>query len=403
MESKRLKYFEIIFGLLFGLLFFPRGLKPIIIGLFAAFTIYLSLKRKVTLKSKPFLVNAVFFLLMLITLLYSDDKSYGLKKLETMASLVVFPILFSMLTKLELKHIYSKTRCFLWIYISSVFLFNIIPFLWFYITNYTLLEIIQHYPQVIIVDIGKYGIHPIYMSMHCALAIIFSIFQFNLSKEKASKFILLFFGLTFLFFIILYTRKGPIISLIITLFAYSFFYRKSNIRKYLTFMIITILILFAAIPKVRERFSELIKIENLTDKNENSTNIRYTIYKNSIELIKKSPFFGYGLGDYNNELSKSYKLKNQAQLIGKKYNSHNQHLSFLLIGGGFLYLVFLAYNILIINKCILRENYILLSLLIFFLCVMFMENILEREYGVIFYAFLINYFSIKNIDYVNEN
>ena len=397
MENKSLKYFEILFGLLFGLLFFPRGLKPIIIGLFAAFTIYMSFKRKITFKKKPFFVNAAFFLLMLITLLYSDDKSYGLKKIETMASLAVFPILFSMLTKVELKHVFSKTTCFLWVYITSVFLFNVLPFLWFYITNYTLAEILHHYPQVIIVDIGKYGIHPIYMSMHCALAIIFSIFQFNLSTKKISKVLLVFFGVTFLFFIAIYARKGPIISLVVTLLTCLFFYKKSNIKKYLTFTVITLLILFAAVPKVRERFSELIKIEKLTDKNENSTNIRYAIYKNSIELIKKAPVFGYGLGDYSNELSKSYALKNQTQLMGKKYNSHNQHLSFLLIGGCFLYLLFVAYNIFIIRNSVLKENYILLALTIFFLCVMFTENILEREYGVIFYAFFINYFSIKNI------
>jgi O-antigen ligase len=127
----------------------------------------------------------------------------------------------------------------------------------------------------------------------------------------------------------------------------------------------------------------------------NSTNIRYSIYKTSFLLIKSSPFIGYGIGDFNDQLKIEYK-KNNYFLLSKEYNSHNQYLSFLLIGGFpllFLYLYFLYYNI---NLSISNENYLLIVVLSFYSIVMLSENILERENGVIFFSFLINFFALKN-------
>ena len=45
-----------------------------------------------------------------------------------MASLIVFPFVFAMLTKAESKEIFKNLTTYLWIYVIGVFLFNVIPF-----------------------------------------------------------------------------------------------------------------------------------------------------------------------------------------------------------------------------------------------------------------------------------
>jgi O-antigen ligase len=232
------------------------------------------------------------------------------------------------------------------------------------------------------------------MSMHCAISILFSLYLFREIKTKLIKVILLLINLSLIYFLIVYSKKGPIIALISVLFLWSFF-KDKEIRKYYFLAIIAASLLLISIPKTRNNFLELMKVEDAKSMSSNSTNIRYSIYKTSFLLIKNSPFIGYGIGDFNDQLKIEYK-KNNSFLLSKEYNSHNQYLSFLLIGGIpllFLYVIFLYYNI---NLSINHKNHLLIAVLSFYSIVMLSENILERENGVIFFSFLINFFALKN-------
>ena len=91
--------------------------------------------------------------------------------------------------------------------------------------------------------------------------------------------------------------------------------------------------------------------ETLKSIESNSFGIRFVIYKNASELIKEFPFFGYGIGDYNDKLKESYKKNNPSLEV--YYNSHNQYISFLLVGGLFLLLLyFIFFLISIFDKLI---------------------------------------------------
>lgn len=137
-----------------------------------------------------------------------------------------------------------------------------------------------------------------------------------------------------------------------------------------------------------------MSIETLDTGNETSSNIRYTIYKNhALNLIKDSPVIGYGIGDYRDELLKSYK-NSSPFLFSNKYNAHNQYLSFFVSVGfiGFsLFILFILYNIF---KALKFKNQELLLILVFYCFVMTTENILEREDGVIFFSFFTCFFRL---------
>lgn len=389
------KFVKIAVGLLFSLVMFPSNLKSIVIFISGIIIVTYFFRNKRKFQKRYFLLNGTIFLLLLGTILYSNNLEYAFKKLQTLASLIVFPLFFSVLNYDDKKELNLSITKYLKLYIISVFLFNIIPFLWFYITNYTFSEILQHFKFIIIVDFGKYTIHPIYMSMHCCLAIIFSMVIFSKLKRKSEKFLHIIINVILLLFVLLYAKKGPIIAFLLTITVWFYFEYKKHF-KYNLLIVLGLIIFFAIIPTTRKHFLELANIEKVTVDNPTSTNIRYTIYQNSFSLIKKSLFLGYGIGDYNDELRKTFK-KNAPFLSEKSYNSHNQYISFTLIGGlGLLisFLIFYGKNLMIALQ---SNNIYLILILIFYGVMMFFENILEREHGVIFFSLFLNFFAFNKV------
>jgi O-antigen ligase len=385
---------KILLGFVFGIMLFPGILKSIVIMLFSISILFLSYTRGFKINKQMFFINSSIYIGILITLIYTSNYSEASNKLQTMLSLVVFSLMFSLLTKNEIVSIFKNIKTYLCIYIISTCLYNVMPFLWLYITHYTLEDVIRHYPLIIIKDIGGYSIHPIYMSMHCVVSIFFSIYIFKNLNSRMLKIVILLLNIILLFFLTIYARKGPILALLPILFFWSLFNERKK-RKHYLLALIGFSILMISIPKTRNRLVELVKIEEATSIGSNSTNTRVSIYKNAFLLIKQSPFFGYGIGDYNNQLRLSYK-KNAPYLLSKQYNSHNQYLSFLLIGGIPLLLIFLCMIYYNLNLSFNNNNTLSIIVIGFYCLVMLSENILERENGVIFFSFFLNFFSLKN-------
>ena len=187
-------------------------------------------------------------------------------------------------------------------------------------------------------------------------------------------------------------KKGPLIALIIVFSLFVVFQRKQKLLKPYLLAITTLIFLTIVIPKTRDRFVELLKIENLDKGEVTSTNIRYTIYDTAQELVIKSPLIGYGIGDYNQILQEKYTEDGNLLLAERKYNAHNQYFSLLLIGGVISLIIFLLYTGMNLVYAIRFNNQLLILLLVFYVIVMFTENILEREAGVIFFYILFEFF-----------
>tara|TARA_B110001469_G_scaffold38361_1_gene38228 strand:+ start:1190 stop:2401 length:1212 start_codon:yes stop_codon:yes gene_type:complete len=393
---KSLNRFDIVYfslALLFALILLPRNLKSIGILLFGISVILLNFNRKKYFNTRFFILNVIFFFGIICTLLYTTNYDYAIRKLQTMSSLLVFPFLFSLFNLEDRQKILKQKYFFLAIYILSVFLFNSVVFSWFYLTHYSFSDLVYHFHRVVLVDIGKFGIHPIYLSMHCCLAILFSAFIFKTIQKKNLKIILVFINLVLMFFLIIYARKGPLLAIIITSLLWVLFENKKN-AKLKIISIISLSLLLFLIPKTRNRFSEIFTINKSKSIESNSYGVRFVIYKNASELIKESPFFGYGIGDYNDKLKESYKNNNPSLEV--YYNSHNQYISFFLVGGSFLlllYFIFLYFNV---KLAIKKRNAHSLIILCFYSIVMLSENILERENGVIFFSFFLCFFSLNN-------
>ena len=395
-NSIGLRFAVLWIGVLFAMVLLPSTIKSIAIGVFATSIVVLTLQRKLYFNTYFFLWNSALFGVLALTFLYSDNSTYAIKKLSTMASLIVFPALFSLFRKEEDGAIFKHHNTYLWTYVLGVVIFNTAAFLWFYITNYSFAGMIEHFATVVRVDMGKFSIHPIYLSMHCAVAILFSMYLLRSTKSKGLIAFLLGIDLVLVLFLLLYAKKGPLLALLVVFSLFVAFQRKQGLVKPYLIVMGIVVGLTIAIPKTRNKFVELLKIENLEQGSLTSTNIRYTIYACAKGLIAESPLLGYGIGDYNDVLQSSYRQKDKTVLIEGRYNAHNQYFSLMLMGGILAVVIFglmLAVNFVF---AIRYDNQLLILLLIFYGLVMLTENILEREQGVIYFSFFLSYFGLRN-------
>lgn len=393
LKEKSIPY---VFIIMFSLILLPRNIKSLAIALFSLTILIHAVIKKNKINWRFFLINSSVYIFIIGTFLYSHDTRQASLKLQTMLSLFLFPLVFSLISKENYTKIYNHKEKLLQVYIYSVLLFNLIIFIGYCINDFAFFNVIKHYVIIVNERLHKYNIHPIYLSIHLCISLIFSFYLYS----KKRKIITLISIILLFFFLFILMRKGPILSLILILL-YSIIFLLKRKLKIITSISLIILVVssFLVVPKVKSKFSEILNIEKLTEKNMNSTNIRAEIYKSSLKPIKESLFLGYGIGDFNSALINSYKNK---VLIRRQFNAHNQYISFLLIGGLFLLSIFLLVQFYNIRLSYANNNYLFIIICLFYLFNMMTESILERENGVIYFSFFICFFSLKNYILDNE-
>jgi hypothetical protein len=376
----------------------PRGARPFLIGLYLLATIFSKVMDKETFRWNYFLLNSSLFFLYLISLFYTEDLSYGIRKVSTGAALILFPFVIASMSKRCLTYILARRYTLMWYFIIATLILNIGAFIIFS-TRYSFEDVILHFINIIRSDISGWKIHPIYLSMHIGVSMIFSLFLVQRKLNWKKLIILIIINLVFISFLLIMIKKGPIVALIIVAaYLISMF---KNKKLYVVFGLGVLGLLSVIIfnPKVNERFSELLQVQDADSLMTNSTNIRYSIFKCATSVIPNAGIFGYGIGDGKNQLVDCYKEDVQFLAINK-YNSHNQFLGIILnVGylGLLIFAVFLLYHLI---RAFYNKNYLFIALLLFYCIVMFSENILERENGVLYFSFFLNLFLM--LDYKFE-
>ena len=141
-------------------------------------------------------------------------------------------------------------------------------------------------------------------------------------------------------------RSGQIIALCFILFLPLYFYGKEA-YKYLLIAAISIFMLHKQLePLMPGRLLETSQevSEHKSDAHLTSAGIRLEMYKNTLSLIKQSPFIGYGTGALRYEYNKL--ANTQDTLLKDVPNPHNQYLlTFFELGmAGFAALIFMFYR-----------------------------------------------------------
>jgi O-antigen ligase len=138
--------------------------------------------------------------------------------------------------------------------------------------------------------------------------------------------------------------------------------------------------------------------------NEENINIRkqderILVWESAIEIIKKNPVLGVGVGDVRTELVKEYVRMGEDKLSQERLNAHNQFLEVLLEGGVISFLMF-AFILGFMIFIAINEKNLLYGLFVIMMLVFFMfETILYRFAGNSFFplfSFLLLYTPGKN-------
>lgn len=365
----------------------PFDKKPLAIGVFALFALITIIKNKLKFNLKFFLINACVSILFLISLLYTENLDTGFKKIEQTASLLVFPWYFAFLVNSKYK-LYGNSKVLyklLYAFILSAILLNLYYFLYFYFTEFTFADVLYHYSHLIDDKIEGYMIHPIYLSMHLCLSLIFLMF-IPLKRNVLNFTIRGLLVFLIVFFMFLMSKKGPMLAIGLIALFYFFKHNKSSLIRGLGVSIICLCVCFLFInDRANRNFKELFSIDTV-ENNVTSTNIRYSIYKNAIEIFKEEPLIGYGIGDSKNTLFEKNKETSDLLFAGQ-YNTHNQYLSFLLALGIIGTTIIIICYIIVFKNQKSKNNYLAIYTIAFYALVMLTENILERQDGVIYFSY----------------
>ncbi|WP_426431860.1 O-antigen ligase family protein [Winogradskyella sp. HB-48] len=381
---------------------YPNNLKPTIVVAFCVSSIFYVLKHReaFSLKNKQlnklFFINSGVFCILLISLLYTKDFERGADFIFRMLPLILFPLSFRIISNSNLYSEELTNRAFKFFYLATVVLF-IGYMAYFYFNGNINQFFLRDYNERINTKLGKYSIHPIYASIYLCLALIISIRLYT--KKMLNKKVIAILNALLILELILLSRKSTIILMSILFLFYLFYHSKLKLgTKWMMIAILTATFfsVLYLVPDISKRFNEFKDLATGMN-SRSSISLRYNIYNCSFDSIMDRPFLGHGLGSEKQVLLDCYK-ENKRVFNGNFYNTHNQYLSVWLSSGiiGFLSLLALILYSFIIS--IKSRDFIFIGTLTLFAFLMLIENILERQEGVILFSLFINSLSFTKIN-----
>ena len=391
------------------IILFPSNFKfiPVVSLFLLSFYCFLKTKQKDTIF---FVFASIPYFLLIFGMFYTENISYGLKTLETGSTLLLYPLCFALLPRDLVKYqINNRLNYILGVFCIATFIFTSFVFLYFkFVEDRSISYIIQHYNTLIDGSIHpKYQIHSIYLALNIGVSLIFSIFVFKKLKYKIVRLLTLTFMLYAVLFLAVLNKRMAIIALLIVGLVYLIFKLKKIKNKKLTlfysvsfFIVILLGIIFFPRYKNQNSFNEFKNIITTVNNPETSIGKRVFLYKSAFSVFLKNPFLGVGTGDANKTLSDELAiilLQTKSDIL----NTHNQYLSYLISVGLLGFFIYIFYIFYIFKISIINNDILLLCIFIFLCLNMISENILERESGVLVYAFFINFLlkpnrSLKN-------
>ncbi|WP_299434105.1 O-antigen ligase family protein [uncultured Aquimarina sp.] len=367
----------------------PFFIISIILGIVNVF----KSRKKFVLDNKTVLLFPLYFIIMLLSLFYTDNISDGLNILQRSLSLFLFPLIF-----LFVKEDASTVKK-----LFDFLLFGLIIsfFVNFSIAVYNSISMIKggfslevsiddlttffnalmHGWNYFIGDEFSKLINPSYLSLYILLVLSYYL-KNNLDTRLRTCVVVILF----LYLFLLASIAAYMILIIMSLILIFNISNKS--RKHTMFIMFLLgIIVFLNNPRVLDFYSKVKDIGNTIEyANSTSEKARLLSWDASIKLIEEAPLLGYGIGDANDVLIKKYKELGYTYNFENKYNAHNQFLQTLLqtgvLGLGILVSIFILLAI-----RMKRSGNEFSVFLILFVSLVF-ESMLVRFNGIVFFSII---------------
>lgn len=342
---------------------------------------------------KMLIYTIPFWILLLFSLIYFDSLK-SLKPARHGLLFLIFPIIFALIPKIYFSK--EKLNFYMHILRNSCLLIAIgflIAFLYkydfsdFFVYKYQ----IPKFRDFVYNEITFFKIHPTY---YTAIVILCTAFSFErVLKEK--KYYDLIYVLMFILITFLVLAKLNIIFLGVLLAVMLLFRSNFNLRQKIgsvtTFLILALVLIFT-IPGIKNRFTEMYKSYANPPKGlaYDSTNIRMSITKCSLEIAKENYLFGVGFNNLQDKLYECFKSNyDSAFYENHRYLTHNYFSYIFLSTGiiGFLCFLFYCYKVAIKVKKINRFLLYVAIINVFFICLT--EDYFYRHYGIFYFNLIL--------------
>ena len=362
---------------------------------------------KVSRKRKNILAFGVLYLLYVIGTTYSDilhGQEGAFFDLEVKLSLLIFPLLFATIDFSNLREDFAEN--ILDAFVGGSFL-NLLFLLFHAVYRFFFLG----EPSTVFYYTGlTVFFHPSYLAMFYAFSVgilVIRLFS-NTGSTKFQRYLTLFLIFVFQVFIVLLSSKAGILGMgvvyiVITL--YLLIKKSFGIRILFLvpiFLLATFVITLFMFPASYGRFGTVKKsLENeqsLPSDTHESSAARVLVWKSAFEIIKSNPLIGVGTGDVKQELMKVYKKNDIEMAVEEHLNAHDQYIQTAIALGIIGFLVLISYFILPAIYAYKNDNLLYLTLLSLVAFHFLFESMLERQAGVVFYAFFnafLFYFTVE--------
>jgi O-antigen ligase len=399
-EKKRAIHRKISLGLTLAIAFVipvSKGLLPVLIVLLALnWLIEGEYIRTVPLlfREKPRLLMLSFsalYLLYLAGLIHTSNFQYAREDLEVKLSIFIFPLIFAT----SAFPLFSKKETGM---ILRSFAAGCIAGSLIFLGRAAYEALVLHKAGAFYYTNLAWNFHPSYYAMYIAFAISNIIFFFAVRKSVTGSLKVALHILILLFFtlmIVLLSSKAGLLLWLSVIGFYAVilvfkFKRWVYGPAFLALALAAFAILLLSFPNAATRVSQAKQDMTSSDAFESSarsTGDRVLIWRASKEVIRRNLIVGVGTGDVRDELMVEYRNENVITIFKHYLNAHNQYIqTFIALGiSGLLLLV--AMMLVPAFFSFRRENYMYFAFLFLVAISMFVESMLERQEGVVFYVF----------------
>lgn len=343
--------------------------------------------RKLKLFSNPLsLIFSGLYFIHLIGVFYSTNIGEGLRDIETKLTLFLFPLL---LFSVSFQDYNEEKKKLLKVFIGGSFIASVICLVGSTYVYFTTGENTFAYEDL---SAFLYS-HPGYQALYMAFAMFTLIHYYFFSAEKLfNKKISIALSTFFLLMVFLFTSRTVVLGTMLLLMVTTLIIASKKFGFLKAFGITGIAAVFLLgilwlVPASQYRMKVALDSFQSESEEKAKPNVRIAIWETTLEAARKNPIIGTGTGDVQDVLMNYYQEKKIEKAIKSNYNSHNQFLQTTL-ALGIIGLILLLLNFVVpIILGFKRNDYLYLMFLFSFVIFSLTESSLEKQQGVLYYAF----------------
>jgi O-antigen ligase len=336
------------------------------------------------------MISIAFFLWLALTYFWDYSGGFSIKDLEGYALFLFVPALLAVIPKIPPKKIAWTCLAF----VISTTLVTVICLVKAYLDFRTSGDYRVFYYQYLSMQVG---INAIYLSAYCVAAITWLLYfgYINNRLIKLKKIVVIPVCSYLCLVVFLLSSKMVIFILLLILvffILYIGFVNKKLGIAVLLLVSITVagIIVLNRLPYLRWRISVTkIKDYNGEKDDQNGVAVRMIIWKSALELIEERPLAGFGIRGAKEAMLEKYKAKHFDLGLTNKFNCHNQYLETTLRSGVIGLAILLSMLMIVLVNGIRQKNFLLIILLLHFMCTSVVESTLEVQRGLVFFFFFI--------------